>query len=384
MPIIIAEVRNYLFWNKKKFDNAFPNTEERKMSEINFSQFSQFNFNNLGSFSPIQQQGDVNNILSDLFQSLSSLFEGLGSGQFNPGSGSFPSCGCTSPPIIDDSSHPSGNLQTKDGVITTPGGYQIEPMSQFEWKITGPDGKSTRIWGDPHVAESDGGKWDFKRDSTFMLPDGTKINVTTAPWKNGTMTVTSGLEIINGNDRVLVSDIDKGKGNIGPVTADGFAHANSFGNKDVFVMGNETDDWSYTGKEIIGSNSGGESFKLGDDLAPGISNRPNSGSDIMDMFMKFITNMFGGNSMVKPSDIGLGSGLDQSWGNIFGNNQTTTQPPLSNQPNRPFPANYRPPLNDQQNMQNIFRALANMFDTLSRLSSMNETMQLNRNRAIYV
>jgi hypothetical protein len=118
------------------------------------------------------------------------------------------------------------------------------------------------------VAEGDGGKWDFKRDSTFVLGDGTKINVTTKPWGNN-MTVTGGLEVISGNDRVVVSDIDKGKGKVGQVTQDGFAHANSFGKNDVFVMGKETDDWSFTGKEIVGSNNGGESFKLGNALAAG-------------------------------------------------------------------------------------------------------------------
>ena len=174
-----------------------------------------------------------------------------------------------STPNPSDSSQPPGSLKVDDkGVITTPGGYKIEATSQFEWKVTGPDGKSTRVWGDPHVDEGDGGKWDFKRDSTFVLGDGTKINCSTKPWGND-MTVTGSLEIISGNDRVQISDIDKGKGKVGNVTQDGFAHANSFGNKDVFVMGKETDDWSFTGKEIIGSNNGGESFKLGNALAAG-------------------------------------------------------------------------------------------------------------------
>ena len=33
--------------------------------------------------------------------------------------------------------------------------------------------------------------------------------------------------------------------------------------KDVFVMGKETDDWYFHGKEVLGSNNGGDSFKLG-------------------------------------------------------------------------------------------------------------------------
>jgi hypothetical protein len=171
------------------------------------------------------------------------------------------------PPRPQDGCHPSGSLKVDDkGVVTTPGGYKIEQMGQFEWKVTGPDCKTTRVWGDPHVDEGDGGKWDFKRDSTFVLGDGTRINVSTAPW--GNMTVTKQLEIISGNDRVVVADIDKGKGKVGQVTKDGFANVNSFGNKDVFVMGRETDDWSFQGKEVIGSENGGESFKLGNALEP--------------------------------------------------------------------------------------------------------------------
>ncbi|HEX5750547.1 MAG TPA: DUF1521 domain-containing protein [Archangium sp.] len=175
----------------------------------------------------------------------------------------------TSPPRPQDSCHPPGSLKTDDkGVVTTPGGYKIEATKQHEWIINGPDGKNTKIWGDPHVAEGDGGKWDFKRDSTFVLGDGTRINCATAPHGNGA-TVTSKLEIIAGNDRVQITDIDKGKGKTGTVTQDGYAHANSFGNKDVFVMGRETDDWSFQGREVTGSKNGGESFELGGTLEAG-------------------------------------------------------------------------------------------------------------------
>ena len=48
---------------------------------------------------------------------------------------------------------------------------------------------------------------------------------------------------------------------LGEVTQDGYAHANSFSG-DVFVMGNETDDWSFQGREVTGSNNGGDWFKL--------------------------------------------------------------------------------------------------------------------------
>lgn len=218
--------------------------------------------------------------------------------------------GCVVPPSQDDCCHPEGSLRNEGGKITTPGGYTIEATKQHEWIITGPDGKTTRIWGDPHVAEGDGGKWDFKRDSTFVLGDGTRINVKTAPWGDGKMTVTSGLEIISGNDRVNISDIDKGKGVVGEVTQDGFAHANCFGNSDVFVMGSESDDWSYQGREITGSKNGGESFELGNQLAPG-NVRPNPTGGDLSGPQQFLNQLLGyllgeGNGWNNPSN-GLGT-----------------------------------------------------------------------------
>ncbi len=182
-------------------------------------------------------------------------------------------CPCE-PPKPSDSCHPAGSLKTDaKGVITTPGGYKIEATGKHEFKIS-KDGKSTRVWGDPHVEESDGGKWDFKRASSFVLDDGTKIDVSTSkPDKNG-RTYSVGLQVINGNDRVQVTDMDKGRGKVSQVTQDGRAHANDFAGKDVFKMGKDVDDWSFQGKEIIGSKRDGEEFKLGKAL-PG-NHRPDN------------------------------------------------------------------------------------------------------------
>jgi hypothetical protein len=226
---------------------------------------------NLLSVSSEQQiaglpQVDSNPEAVDLLRSLSDFFRSLGQimPEPLPQSGR---CRTVSPPVPADCCHPCGSLKVDEqsGVITTPGGYKIEQLGKYEWKVTGPDGKWTRVWGDPHVQEGDRSgeatAWDFKRDSTFVLPDGTRINVTTKPY--GDMTVTSQLEIINGNDRVLVTDIDKGKGKVGPVTQDGLQHVSNNCGRDVFVMGRETDDWYFQGREVIGSNNGGESFKLG-------------------------------------------------------------------------------------------------------------------------
>jgi hypothetical protein len=235
-----------------------------------------------GRFSGLQQRGlshqeakMVKSTLSSLKTQMAQLQKLLKGDGFQKQSGAHAPVGfgkhsChPAPPKRQDASHPAGSLKTDaNGTITTPGGYKIEATGQFDWKITGPDGKETKVWGDPHVAEGDGGKWDFKRDSTFVLGDGTRINASTVPFGKDA-TVTGSLEIISGNDRVQVTDIDKGKGKTGPVTADGFAHANSFGGKDVFVMGKESDDWSFQGREIVGSENLGETFKLGNPLEAG-------------------------------------------------------------------------------------------------------------------
>lgn len=161
----------------------------------------------------------------------------------------------------------------KDGKITTPGGYTIEQMGQFEWKITGPDKKETRVWGDPHVEESDGGKWDFKKNTEFVLGDGTRIDVTCKPYGNGA-TVTGQLDIVNGDSHVQVTDIDKGKGKVGPILSDGDAALARFNiqGADHVTMGKTSADWTFEGREIIGSEKQGEKLKTKDEVAQITSN----------------------------------------------------------------------------------------------------------------
>lgn len=213
----------------------------------------------------------------ELFAQMSDLMTGYDAliGRLDPSRWYIPE-----PPVPADCCHPPGSLQVADNVIVTPGGYKIEALDQFEWRISSPDGKTwTRFWGDPHADESDRTDhtktaWDFKHDSTFMLPDGTKINVDTESWGDSGMTVTKRLEIISGNDLVIISDIDNGKGGIGTIRPDGLAHENKFFGEDVrqridvFAMGPEADDWSFEGREIVGSRDGGETFITGGMLAP--------------------------------------------------------------------------------------------------------------------
>ena len=346
----------------------YPSLSSSQSSSININ----FNFNTGGA-------GGVSDLLSDisaLFETAANLLEG-GGDQLWAGDNfqqkfKYPSYQAPiQPPAIDDCGHPAGSLHTKGDVITTPGGYKIEPMSQFEWKITGPDGKETRVWGDPHVAEGDGGKWDFKRNSTFVLGDGTKINVTTAPYGSDGMTVTSKLEIISGNDRVEVTDIDKGKGKIGTVTQDGYAHANSF-TGDVFVMGRESDDWAIQGKEIVGSNNGGESFQTRNTLMPrdprtfGYNPMETMQNNWLTKASRLLNNLFAQfNSGFQPNRLGT---------NFYAGN---SRPIWEGNNNSGYNVGKH-----RQGLAQAFRTLAKMYDVMARLANLSEQVQFRRQNQV--
>jgi len=184
---------------------------------------------------------------------------------------SWDPCRCYCPEPPPHCPPPSDLNVGPDGKIHTPGGYTIEACGNTKWTITGPDGKCTTVSGDPHVTESDGGKWDFKRNSSFVLADGTTINVKTTPAGNG-MTVTSGLEVVNGDSRVEVTGVNTGHPNVGRPEHGG-QQWNTAG-WDKFVMGSQTDDWAFGGREIVGSEKGGDVLKVGDPLLPGHSPVP--------------------------------------------------------------------------------------------------------------
>ena len=100
----------------------------------------------------------------------------------------------------------------KDGKATIDTGRYTIALDEAhsQWTVTDKKtGESTRVWGDPHVDEGNDGKtdWDFKKDSTFVLADGTKITVDTVPFGNNGMTVSSELAISKGNQGVVVSGL---------------------------------------------------------------------------------------------------------------------------------------------------------------------------------
>ncbi|MEO0328742.1 MAG: DUF1521 domain-containing protein, partial [Pseudomonadota bacterium] len=91
--------------------------------------------------------------------------------------------------------------------------YQIDlDEKKSTWILTDKhDHSQTRVWGDPHVDVGNDGKtdFDFKKNATFALEDGTKITVDTVPFGNSAMTLSSQLTITKGNDAIVV----KGLGN---------------------------------------------------------------------------------------------------------------------------------------------------------------------------
>lgn len=287
--------------------------------------------------------------------------------RFNPSDGTAAGvpaqCAPVGPPEPVDSCHPAGSLRAEGNAVTTAGGYRIEMLGQYEWKITGPDGNSTRVWGDPHVDEKDGGRWDFKRNSTFVLGDGTRVNVTTVPGGAPGMTVTGQLEIISGNERVQVSDIDKGAGRIGAVTRDGYQSVNGFGGADVFVMGRETDDWSLQGREIVGSENGGESFKLGgnlDTLTGGVSRFGDGNRWAASVFDGLLRQW---QDSWRPSDLGCNAYSDRG-GARWERHESYDR------------------ARHVRNMRRSLRALGEMFTLLSKLMRLNEQVSAGRRRPL--
>jgi len=86
-------------------------------------------------------------------------------------------------------------------IIQTPMGYTVE-MQDREVIIYDLQGKQiTRIWGDPHVNEKEGGdNWHFGGNSTFILPDGTKIRCDTKPLSSN-FWVVDAVDVVLGSSR---------------------------------------------------------------------------------------------------------------------------------------------------------------------------------------
>ncbi|MEW5851078.1 MAG: DUF1521 domain-containing protein [Myxococcota bacterium] len=176
-------------------------------------------------------------------------------GQHSPAELGACTCGSIPQPNVELSGAPAGKGLSKDppgfpaGSVRTAGGYTVVPEGGTSWKIFGPDQKPgdkpiTHVHGDPHVDEKDGTRWDFTKNSDFVLPDGTRINCKTSSEKG--YSVSTGLEITNGADRVSVSGVD-GRPSTSEVRHDGYEwraqHLASNPNRDTFRLGGDGDDW---------------------------------------------------------------------------------------------------------------------------------------------
>jgi hypothetical protein len=126
-------------------------------------------------------------------------------------------------------------MRNDQGAITvrTTDGYLVRAEGKdHAWSITGPDGMTTRIWGDPHVSESDGGTWDFKNRGTFFFGKN-KVTVEVVPFGNG-QTISSAITLYSGDERVTIKGLETNKPMITAVSHDGKQHDDSLADGDAY------------------------------------------------------------------------------------------------------------------------------------------------------
>jgi len=126
-------------------------------------------------------------------------------------------------------------MQDDKGVVTvrTSDGDVVRAEGKSEaWTISAPDGKTTRIFGDPHVQESDGDRWNFKQRSTLAF-GANKVTVETAPLKNGHV-VSSRITVYSNGERVTIGGIDKNMPTILALAGDGRQHDDSLSDGTIY------------------------------------------------------------------------------------------------------------------------------------------------------
>jgi len=150
-------------------------------------------------------------------------------GNTNPTTGTNPSAGGTQVrSALDVNRNDAGMI-----AVRTLDGYTVRAEGRDQaWTITGPDGKTTRIWGDPHVTESDGDRWDFVNRSTFMFGKN-KVTVEVVPAGNG-QTFSSRITVYSDHERVTIDGIEKNQPNIIAASTDGVQHDASLADGDVY------------------------------------------------------------------------------------------------------------------------------------------------------
>ena len=129
--------------------------------------------------------------------------------------------------------------------VSTDDGFQVKFSGKHqELKISSPDGKTTRIWGDPHVVESDGDKWDFFNNSSFVFGDN-KITIETVDLGNGTSLVGT-VNIYNDKERLSLTNIDQDEPLITSWNFDAKTHDSQLNDGDIYDLkleANGTEEW---------------------------------------------------------------------------------------------------------------------------------------------
>ncbi|MCB0343878.1 MAG: DUF1521 domain-containing protein [Bdellovibrionales bacterium] len=124
-------------------------------------------------------------------------------------------------------------------VVKTEDGFTVKFLGKHQaLTITGPDGKTTKIWGDPHVTESDGDRWEFKKQTTFKFGNN-KITIQTSKKPGYELTFSDTVTIYNGSDRFTITDLEVDKPRLVGWKLDGESHDEHLSDGDVYVLERE-------------------------------------------------------------------------------------------------------------------------------------------------
>jgi hypothetical protein len=131
--------------------------------------------------------------------------------------------------------------------VRTLDGFTVRAEGRDQaWSITGPDGRATRIWGDPHVTESDGDKWDFINRATFMFGRN-KATVEVVPAGNG-QTLSARVTVYSDHERVTIDGIDKDQPSIISASTDGLQHDAALADGEIYKRAVTTNGEAWVSK----------------------------------------------------------------------------------------------------------------------------------------
>jgi len=129
--------------------------------------------------------------------------------------------------------------------VKTEDGFEIKFSGEREeWTIKSPENKTTTIWGDPHVVESDGDKWDFVENSSFKFGEN-KVTVETIKNEHGA-SYSKTVTVYGKTDRFTITGIDKNAPELLRWTTDSAKHDAKLADGDVYqltIAEDGSDEW---------------------------------------------------------------------------------------------------------------------------------------------